>query len=85
MAGKDNPVKGKKAYHLAHSRNEVNKVPGPYNSIPETQPTAIHLNSIKFLKPVINTWYIPRHSTHIQRELKQFHGTILAITTCNVF
>ena len=78
-AGKDNPVKGKKAYHLAHSRNEVNKVPGPYNSIPETQPTAIHLNSIKFLKPVINTQYIPR-----QRELKQFHGTILAITTCNV-
>ena len=43
MAGKDNPVKGKKAYHLAHSRNRVNKVPGPYNSIPETQPTAIHL------------------------------------------
>lgn len=42
MAGKDSPVKGKKAYHLAHSRNKVNNVPGPYNSIPETQPTAIH-------------------------------------------
>ena len=30
MAGKDNPVKGKKAYHLAHSRNEViTKSQGP--------------------------------------------------------
>lgn len=44
----------------------------------------ISQNSIKFLKPVINTQYILRPSTYIQRELKHFHGIILAITICNV-
>ena len=60
MAGKDSPVKGKKpiTWPTVETKLTTSQDPTTVYLKPNLQ-QFINPNSIKFLKPVINTWYIP--------------------------